>query len=103
MDEVQQKYFDPREDGWARYVAQVLKLITRAELARQTGVSERFIQMLRNGSKRRPSPTVQANLTRAAADYVREKLGANPPTDDIAACAAYLRRLSEQQRNAMGH
>jgi hypothetical protein len=31
-EEVQQKYLDPREDGWARYVVPVLKLIPRAEL-----------------------------------------------------------------------
>jgi hypothetical protein len=92
-EEVQQKYLDPREEDWARYVVPILKLMPRAELARMANVTARFIQLLRNGSKRRPSRTVRAKLTRAAADYAREKLGANAPIDDIAACA----KLSKSQ------
>ena len=48
-----------------------------------------------------PSRAVQAKLTRLAADYARDQLGANAPTADIAACSAYLRRLPEQQRGTI--
>jgi hypothetical protein len=92
-DEVQQKYLDPREDTWTLYVVPVLKhMRRRAELARSAGVSERFIQFLRNGGKRSPSRSVQAKLTRAAANFAREQLGPDVPNDDIAVCMAYVRR-----------
>lgn len=89
-DEVQQKYLDPLEDPWILYFVPILKLIPRADLARVAGVSERFIQFLRNG-RRRPSRTVHAKLTRAAADFAREQLEPNAPSDDIAVCALYIR------------
>jgi hypothetical protein len=53
-----------------------LKLMRRkTEIAQSVGVSERYIQFFRNPGKRRPSRAIRAKLTRAAADYVREKLG----------------------------
>jgi DNA polymerase type B, organellar and viral len=89
-DEVQQKYLDPREDAWARYVVPVLKLMPRAELARLANVTERFVQFLRNGGKRKPSRALRAKLTHAAADYARRQFGPNAPADKLAACAGYL-------------
>ena len=53
LDEVQEIYFDPRDDLWTKEILPILKRIPRAELARRAGVSERYIQLLRNG-KRRP-------------------------------------------------
>jgi hypothetical protein len=89
-DAVQQKYLDPREDAWTLYVVPILRLMSRAELARVAGVSERYVQFLRNGSQRRPSEKIRAKLTGAAADWTRKQLGASAPSDDLAACAAYL-------------
>jgi hypothetical protein len=60
-EEVQQKYFDPHEDVWTNEVVPILKRMPRAELARQAGVSERYIQSLRNG-KRRPSKATQVRI-----------------------------------------
>jgi len=53
LDEVQEIYFDPRDDLWTKEILPILKRIPRAVLARRAGVSERYIQLLRNG-KRRP-------------------------------------------------
>jgi hypothetical protein len=92
--EVQQKYLDPREDAWTRYVVPILNLMPRAELARVAGVSERFIQFLRNGGKRRPSRKIRAKLTRSAGEFARSQLSEGASQDDLAACAAlvHLRR-----------
>jgi hypothetical protein len=94
LEEVQQKYLDPREDAWTLYVVPVLQHMQRkAEIAQSVGVSERYIQFLRNPGKRRPSRMVRGKLARIAADFARQQLGPDAPVDDIAACAAYLVQL----------
>jgi hypothetical protein len=94
---VQQKYLDPREDAWVRFVAPVLKLMPRGELARLANVTERFVQFLRNDGKRKPSRTVRDKLTRAAAEWARKQLEANALLDDVAACAALSMQRQRDQ------
>jgi hypothetical protein len=97
LDDVQQKYLDPNQDPWTLYAARVLRDMPRAELAHRADISARYVQFLR-WCKRRPSRSVRAKLTRVAGDFAREQLGPYAPTDDIAACAAYLesRRVGHQ-------
>jgi hypothetical protein len=65
-DEVQEKYFDPKEDPWIGEVVPNLKQIPRAELARVAGVTEKTIRYLLSGH-RRPSAKTRAALIRCVA------------------------------------
>lgn len=105
QDEVQQKYFDPSEDSWFLYVVPILRMIPRAELARSGGVSERFIQYLRNGNgvrRRRPSECVRARLIQSAAQFARSKIGAKFHSDDRAECARFVRLSTARKRLRKG-
>ncbi len=70
LDDVQEVYVDPRQDPWDTFVRPILRRIPRAQLAHAGGVSERHIQMLRNG-KRHPSEALMHVLLRAVADYAQ--------------------------------
>lgn len=77
-DEVQQRYLDPDDDPWFLYVVPILKMMPRAELARNVGISERFVQYLRNanGSRRRhPSEDLRTKLTKVVRRFAREHIG----------------------------
>jgi len=88
QSEVLEEYFDPKNDPWFTLVVPILKLMKRDELAKLGRVGPRSIQALRNGHWK-PSKKTRALLTRAAADYAREKIGRNI-RDDLCACAALL-------------
>jgi hypothetical protein len=93
-EEVQEEYFDPKEDPWFSFVVPILKLIKRDELAKIAGIGPRSIQGLRNDKDWKPSKETRIALTRAAADYARAQIGRNI-RDDLCACAGFLntRRL----------
>jgi hypothetical protein len=91
LDEVQEKYFDPNEDVWTEVIVPILRCMPKSEIARLTGVSERYVQHVRNRGKRRPSGAVRAKLNRAAAKYARERLGHDFVAEDISVCMTYLR------------
>jgi DNA-binding XRE family transcriptional regulator len=85
-EEVQEEYFDPKNDPWLMLVVPILKLMKRDELAKAAGIGPRSIQALRNG-RWKPSKKTRAALTRAAGNHGRLKLGRNI-RDDLCACAA---------------
>lgn len=95
-DEVYAEYTDPRRDTWRTLVLPVLHNVPAAALAAAAGLHPRSVPAIRNG-RRRPHPRTREALTRAAADYARERLreqGMALPADDLIACAEHLRSQS---------
>lgn len=89
-EEVRSEYQDPRADPWRTIVIPVLQRMNRSEIARQAGITERHVARLRNG-KQMPSIELRQILTRLAATHARANISGDAPTDDLAACALYLR------------
>ena len=87
-EEVQEEYFDPREDPWFSLVVPILKLMKRDELAKIAGIGPRSIQALRNGHSK-PSKKTRVALTGAAGDSARSKL-CRDIRDNLCACAALV-------------
>ncbi len=90
------EYVDAQHGPWQELIVPILCQMPRAVLAQQTGLSVRSIAALRNGHAR-PHQQHQQTLARAAADFPREQLramGQPVPSDDLAACAAYLRKTT---------
>ena len=61
-EEVQQKYFDPKEDLWL-VLRGALKRFPNREISRRTGLSTNYIRALRSGDKN-PSRESAASLLR---------------------------------------
>ncbi|MDP9358967.1 MAG: hypothetical protein M3R02_27550 [Chloroflexota bacterium] len=73
----------------------VLWDIPAAELAQAACLRPRSFPSIRTGH-RLPHPRTRTSLIRAAACFVRDWLQAGdlaPPTDDLAACPAYIDHL----------
>lgn len=75
---------------WPESVQWVLRRIPKAQIASETGLSERTVAAARNG--RPPHPRNRALLIKAAGTYARERLrtaGVNTPISDADACEIY--------------
>jgi len=100
-EEAINQYENPKDDTWTAIVRPVLKSMPRAELAGMTGLSERRVQMVRNGA-----PPIQlavrAKFVRAAGAYARSQIS-DKDLPDLTACIAF-REVSQQRsekRNRM--
>jgi hypothetical protein len=91
LDEVLEEYADPAYDPWFTLVIPVLQRMTRAQLAKIAGITERAIQALRN-ARWMPSKKTRAALTHAAGDYARKQLERGI-RDDLCACSALINAL----------
>ena len=60
LGEVLETYVDSRNDPWFAVIVPILKKIPLADLARATGLSERYIRKLRNQRERPPHATREA-------------------------------------------
>jgi hypothetical protein len=75
-------------------VLPVLRRMPRIELVTAVGLSGRRLRDVLN-ERARSHPGTEAVLTQAAASFARDRLrwrGLSVPSDDLAVCAAYLRR-----------
>jgi hypothetical protein len=90
-DEVWTAYADPRRDPWRTLVLPVLRQMPMAALDGQ-GLHRRSPFAIRAG-ERLPHPRNRQALIAAAGAFARRRLqeaGIEPPTEDVAACAACL-------------
>lgn len=62
-DDIRTVYVDPRDDIWKKYVEPLVRVLPRAQLAREARVSVRTVQAVRRG--RPPSATTARALTAA--------------------------------------
>lgn len=91
-EEVYAEYADPRRDPWRVLVLPVLRDVPARRLSEETGLAVTTVKAARNG-RTAPLGRTRAALTRVAATFTRERmgeLGLSRPTDDLAACAAFL-------------
>ena len=97
-EEVYTEYRNPADDPWSTLVVPILKQMKRSALAEATGLSERAVAAIRNGSST-PRPKHRAALTRVAGDFARLQLreGRLPAQrGDLEACAAWHARRQRQ-------
>ncbi len=91
-DDVYTEYADVTRDPWQSLVLPVLKHIPAKQLVEETGLAMSTVKATRNGHTV-PRDRNRETLAQTATKYAREQLraqGVEPPTDDLAACAAFL-------------
>jgi hypothetical protein len=92
LTDVLASYGDIPAGSWDRLVVPVIKQAPVGWLVRQTGLSRRTIQRLRN-RQAEPRQTTKERLTAAAACFARGRLklsGTMPPQDGLACLHAYV-------------
>lgn len=92
-EEALAEYQDPKDDSWTALVLPVLKAMPRAQLAAAVNLTERRVQMVRNGAPPRQR-AVRAKFRVAAGTFARAAVG-NESGTDLEACAEYLRRIAQ--------
>jgi hypothetical protein len=99
LREVLDAYADLRRGPWERWVRPVLKDIPAWWLEKETGLSRRTIQRLRNGYSR-PRAEHEAALSAAAAEFAasaQRDQGIDLPESDIACLHLYLESRPPQE------
>lgn len=89
----------PRRGAWIKLVLPVLREYPVADVVRVSGPSAAVIKRTRVGGK--PSPELTTTLIRIAGEFARRKLEAwnqTAPSNDLAACFAYLNYRARLRR-----
>ena len=98
-EEVIDVHADPKTDEFQTFVVRVLADIPAKLLAEEAGVTPRQIKRLRN-TKQKPAAKTRARLTQIAGEFARLHLGSPAATDDVAACAEYVRNITNKRNSS---